>query len=50
LNKQPAVRDADVELPIGDRIAEQVISLPMHPYLGISDQEVIVNSLAPHMK
>lgn len=33
LNKQPAVADASVQLPTGDRVAEQVMSLPMHPYL-----------------
>ncbi|MGP4769755.1 DegT/DnrJ/EryC1/StrS family aminotransferase [Acinetobacter sp. PFS20] len=33
LNKQPAVADVSVELPVGDAIAERVMSLPMHPYL-----------------
>ncbi|WP_276314080.1 DegT/DnrJ/EryC1/StrS family aminotransferase [Billgrantia antri] len=33
LNKQPAVRDVSSILNEGDRLAEQVISLPMHPYL-----------------
>jgi UDP-2-acetamido-2-deoxy-ribo-hexuluronate aminotransferase len=50
LNKQPAVRDVDAQLPIGDKIAEQVISLPMHPYLSVSDQEIVVKSLALHVK
>ncbi|WP_436899124.1 DegT/DnrJ/EryC1/StrS family aminotransferase [Acinetobacter gyllenbergii] len=45
LNKQPAVADASVILPIGDAIAERVMSLPMHPYLTIEAQEKIVNSL-----
>lgn len=39
LNKQPAVADATVQLPIGDAVAERVISLPMHPYLGQEQQE-----------
>lgn len=38
LNKQPAVRDDKVMLPRGDAVAERVISLPMHPYLTISQQ------------
>lgn len=38
LNKQPAVMDCSVNLPVGDGIAEQVLSLPMHPYL---DDETI---------
>ncbi|MBF8795119.1 DegT/DnrJ/EryC1/StrS aminotransferase family protein [Pseudomonas monteilii] len=33
LNKQPAVADSTVFLPVGDEIATQVMSLPMHPYL-----------------
>lgn len=33
LNKQPAVADAAVSLPVGDAVAEKVMSLPMHPYM-----------------
>jgi len=33
LNKQPAVADNNASLTVGDLVAEQVISLPMHPYL-----------------
>ncbi|MBA6109363.1 DegT/DnrJ/EryC1/StrS aminotransferase family protein [Pseudomonas asiatica] len=33
LNKQPAVANAAVALPVGDEVATQVLSLPMHPYL-----------------
>jgi UDP-2-acetamido-2-deoxy-ribo-hexuluronate aminotransferase len=32
LNKQPAVADSSVSLPVGDEVATQVMSLPMHPY------------------
>ena len=46
LNKQPAGADAQVSLPVGDRIAERVMSLPMHPYLTVEEQQVIVESLA----
>ncbi|MGQ7254026.1 DegT/DnrJ/EryC1/StrS family aminotransferase [Vreelandella titanicae] len=42
LNKQPAVKDDTVNLPIGDEIAKSVMSLPMHPYLSIKDQKSIV--------
>lgn len=45
LNKQPAVADADVMLPVGDTVAERVMSLPMHPYLGLQEQKVIAQSL-----
>ena len=45
LNKQPAVADANAVLPVGDAVAERVMSLPMHPYLTKYDQEKIVKSL-----
>ncbi|MEI5659439.1 DegT/DnrJ/EryC1/StrS family aminotransferase [Acinetobacter baumannii] len=45
LNKQPAVADSEIHLPIGDAIAEKVMSLPMHPYLTIEAQEKIVQAL-----
>ncbi|TEA77872.1 DegT/DnrJ/EryC1/StrS family aminotransferase [Allopusillimonas ginsengisoli] len=45
LNKQPAVADADVRLPIGDQVAERIISIPMHPYIKDADQRHIVQSL-----
>lgn len=45
LNKQPAVADVGVMLPVGDAIAERVMSLPMHPYLTIEAQEKIVAAL-----
>ncbi|MBS9442728.1 DegT/DnrJ/EryC1/StrS family aminotransferase [Photorhabdus heterorhabditis] len=35
LNKQPAVA-SNITLPVGDEIAQEVISLPMHPYLETS--------------
>ena len=35
LNKQPAVA-SDIALPIGDKVAEEVMSLPMHPYLALN--------------
>ncbi|MDH3428664.1 MAG: DegT/DnrJ/EryC1/StrS family aminotransferase [Gammaproteobacteria bacterium] len=45
LNRQPAVADETVALPVGDRAAEQVISLPMHPYLESSQIETIARCL-----
>lgn len=46
LNRQPAVADYDVRCPVGDDVAGQVISLPMHPYLEAADQETIVTALS----
>lgn len=44
LNKQPAVADAAVQLPVGDAVAQRVMSLPMHPYLDkISIQRIILS-------
>ena len=34
LNRQPAVADYDASFPEGDRAAQEVMSLPMHPYLA----------------
>ena len=44
LNKQPAVA-SDRALPVGDAIAERVISLPMHPYMTNEQQSLVVNAL-----
>ena len=45
LNKQPAVEDTNVELPVGDAVAELVLSLPMHPYLEEVSRERVVSAL-----
>lgn len=45
LNKQPAVADNAASLPVGDKMAEQVMSLPMHPYLSKEDQKDIALKL-----
>ena len=45
LNKQPAVADNSTHLPIGDEVAEEVMSLPMHPYMSEQDQDAVVTAL-----
>ena len=45
LNKQPAVADATAQLPVGDAVAQRVMSLPMHPYLSAAAQTQIVQAL-----
>jgi UDP-2-acetamido-2-deoxy-ribo-hexuluronate aminotransferase len=45
LNKQPAVADAKVNLPVGDDVAILVLSLPMGPDLTEVDQARVVTSL-----
>lgn len=45
LNKQPAVADAQVKLPMGDAVAEKVMSLPFHPYMDETAIDKIVIAL-----
>ena len=45
LNRQPAVKDDAACLPVGDAIAERVMSLPMHPYLGVAQQAAVIDAL-----
>ncbi|MFI8580623.1 DegT/DnrJ/EryC1/StrS family aminotransferase [Ectopseudomonas khazarica] len=45
LNRQPAVCDVDACLPVGDAIAQRVMSLPMHPYLDDVSLRSIISSL-----
>ena len=44
LNKQPAVADINAILPVGDAVAERVMSLPMHPYMAHDDQKLVVSA------
>jgi UDP-2-acetamido-2-deoxy-ribo-hexuluronate aminotransferase len=46
LNRQPAVADSLAHLPHGDKAAENVLSLPMHPYLDASSQEHVCRTIA----
>ena len=43
LNKQPAVANKNIVLPVGDAVAERVMSLPMHPYLDLVGINYIIN-------
>ena len=45
LNKQPAVAQPEANLPVGDAVSAQVISLPMHPDLSLEDQQRVANAL-----
>ena len=45
LNKQPAVADAGAQLPIGDLVAGEVVSLPMSPGMSLVDQTRIAELL-----
>lgn len=50
LNLQPAVADPKAVLPNGDRIAREVMSLPMGPYLTASEQDLVVSALRNALK
>ena len=45
LNQQPAVADPAAQLPVGDAVAQKVLSLPMHPYLTEESQSAVISSL-----
>lgn len=49
LNRQPAVADDSVFLPHGDQAANEVMSLPIHPYLDTGDQQKVSASLVKAM-
>ena len=45
LNRQPAVADENADLAVGDEVAQQVLSLPMHPYLKAGEIRAIVDAI-----
>lgn len=45
LNLQPAVADLAASLPVGDEVAEGVMSLPMHAYMIEGHQRAVVEVL-----
>ncbi len=45
LNKQPALQTERFDLAVSERLAQRVVSLPMHPYLTEEDLVRIVESL-----
>ena len=45
LNKQPAVADAVVQLPVGDDVAGQVMSLPMSADFDESTQDQVIDAI-----
>lgn len=46
LNRQPAVSDESACVPVGDRIACRVMSLPMHPYMPDEQVQMVVSMLS----
>ena len=50
LNQQPAFADDNTALPVSERAALRVVSLPMHPYLSEADQDAVVAALRSAVK
>ena len=53
LHMQSAYKDFPQDpngLPNSERIADQVFSLPMHPYLAVEEQQKVINSLQKFCK
>lgn len=46
LNRQPAVADLSAHLPHGERASNEVMSLPMHPYLFEGDMDRILKAVS----
>ena len=45
LNKQPAIQDLEFNLPVGNYLSKNVLSLPIHPYMDNDTRNYIVNKL-----
>lgn len=45
LNRQRAVADDNVVLPIGDAVVGKIIGMPMHPYLDVRAQREVINAV-----
>ena len=45
VNRQPAYLDAEAMVPVSERLAERVLSLPMHPYLEPEAQQRVVDAM-----
>jgi UDP-2-acetamido-2-deoxy-ribo-hexuluronate aminotransferase len=46
LNRQPAAADLAAQLPVGDQAAQEVMSIPVHPYMDVVTQNRIIEALA----
>jgi UDP-2-acetamido-2-deoxy-ribo-hexuluronate aminotransferase len=46
LNRQPAVADAKAQLPVGDAVAQRVMSLPISADLSLADQQSVMDAFA----
>ena len=45
LHMQPAYREENLQLPISEFLADQVLSIPMHPYITKEEQMMVINGI-----
>ncbi|UIP01524.1 DegT/DnrJ/EryC1/StrS family aminotransferase (plasmid) [Halobaculum sp. CBA1158] len=45
IHEQPAYDDVDADLPVAERAADRVLSLPVHPGLSVEDLRTIVSAV-----
>ena len=45
LNHQPAMGQGHLSFPVAEAVAKRVMSIPMHPYLTIADQQFIAEQV-----
>ena len=45
LNNQPAVKDINVSVPKSEKTANEVLSIPMHPYMDNDIQDYIISAI-----
>lgn len=45
LHRQPAVYDGKCNLPVSEKLAQEVLSIPISPYINRSDQRKVVDAL-----
>jgi dTDP-4-amino-4,6-dideoxygalactose transaminase len=48
IHRQPVYRDLDASAPVAERLAGQVLSLPVHPAVSESDVETIAETVIDH--
>ncbi|WP_423708671.1 DegT/DnrJ/EryC1/StrS family aminotransferase [Undibacterium sp. WLX3042] len=45
LNQQPALADISCALPVGDALAQKVLSLPLSAHILASDQKIVIDNI-----
>ena len=40
----------ETDFPIAEEVCKKIISLPMHPFLSIEDQDLIINQITSYFR